>query len=215
MIEQAVMETARGRWFLLEYARRQRAAETQRMADAVDRLEQAIETLQPQLAGIVPVAPPAPPAPAPTNETAAAVAEKLSDIVWTMRERGVGDQFCVELEKQIRIIRTLRVEIETGREQTAPPAQRLIEAPPAAAATAGPTESRAPDASNAETISLGSGAFDRAAPAPPPLQMPPPWRPQGAPDAQRPHAEPAPATREIASTRLDALPLMEKIALFC
>ena len=39
MIEQAVMETARGRWFLLEYARRQRAAETQRLADLVDRLE--------------------------------------------------------------------------------------------------------------------------------------------------------------------------------
>lgn len=38
-IEAAVMETVRGRWFLLEYARRQRAAETERLVQAIDRLE--------------------------------------------------------------------------------------------------------------------------------------------------------------------------------
>lgn len=103
-IQDAVMETARGRWFLLEYARRQRAVETQRLADLVDRLERMIAD----------AAPPPPPEHElqPTHETAAAVAERLSDIVWTMRERGVGDQFCAELEKQIRVIRTLRVELE-------------------------------------------------------------------------------------------------------
>ncbi|OAI25229.1 hypothetical protein A1351_16925 [Methylosinus sp. R-45379] len=38
-IEAAVMETVRGRWFLLEYARRQRVEETERLVLAVDRLE--------------------------------------------------------------------------------------------------------------------------------------------------------------------------------
>jgi hypothetical protein len=40
-IEAAVMETARGRWFLAEYARRCRAEDTARILSAVDRLEKA------------------------------------------------------------------------------------------------------------------------------------------------------------------------------
>ncbi len=38
-IQEAVMETARGRWFLMEFARRQRAAETQKLLEAISRLE--------------------------------------------------------------------------------------------------------------------------------------------------------------------------------
>ena len=38
-IEQAVMETARGRWFLTEFARRQRASDTKILLDAIRRLE--------------------------------------------------------------------------------------------------------------------------------------------------------------------------------
>ena len=39
-IETAVMETARGRWFLKEYARRNRHADTQAILEAVDRLKE-------------------------------------------------------------------------------------------------------------------------------------------------------------------------------
>jgi hypothetical protein len=39
-IETAVMETARGRWFLKEYARRNRNADTQVVLEAVDRLKE-------------------------------------------------------------------------------------------------------------------------------------------------------------------------------
>ncbi|WP_210484733.1 hypothetical protein [Microvirga antarctica] len=42
-IEAAVMETARGRWFLREYARRNRNADTDTVLDAVNRLQ--IDTL--------------------------------------------------------------------------------------------------------------------------------------------------------------------------
>ena len=41
-IEQAVMETARGRWFLAEYARRNRHADTVTVLDAIGRLESAV-----------------------------------------------------------------------------------------------------------------------------------------------------------------------------
>ncbi|MDB5643293.1 MAG: hypothetical protein JWN07_2610 [Hyphomicrobiales bacterium] len=39
LIEAAVLETARGRWFLAEHARRERAAERSRLMFSVQRLE--------------------------------------------------------------------------------------------------------------------------------------------------------------------------------
>ncbi|HEY8383176.1 MAG TPA: hypothetical protein VIL09_13590 [Microvirga sp.] len=41
-IEAAVMETDRGRWFLREYSRRNRTADTEMLLDAIGRLEQAV-----------------------------------------------------------------------------------------------------------------------------------------------------------------------------
>jgi chemotaxis protein CheZ len=41
-IESAVMETARGRWFLAEYARRNRSADTTMLLTALDRIESAL-----------------------------------------------------------------------------------------------------------------------------------------------------------------------------
>ncbi|HEX8164326.1 MAG TPA: hypothetical protein VF601_00895 [Beijerinckiaceae bacterium] len=41
-IAEAVMETARGRWFLAEFARRNRTADTAVLLDAIGRLEQAV-----------------------------------------------------------------------------------------------------------------------------------------------------------------------------
>lgn len=49
-IENAVMETARGRWFLAEYARRHRAADTTMLLDAIKRLEITIQDQTPALA---------------------------------------------------------------------------------------------------------------------------------------------------------------------
>jgi hypothetical protein len=43
-IEAAVLETARGRWFLAEYARRQRAAESNALMEAIERLEAKVTT---------------------------------------------------------------------------------------------------------------------------------------------------------------------------
>src|SRR5689334_24152861 len=43
-IEAAVMETARGRWFLGEFARRNRTADTNLLLEAIGRLEQVVAT---------------------------------------------------------------------------------------------------------------------------------------------------------------------------
>jgi uncharacterized cupredoxin-like copper-binding protein len=45
-IREAFMETSRGRWFLAEYAKRNRSADTAMVLDAVARIEQTIETQQ-------------------------------------------------------------------------------------------------------------------------------------------------------------------------
>ena len=47
-LESAVMESARGRWFLAEYARRNRAADTMMLLDALKKLENvAADTAKP------------------------------------------------------------------------------------------------------------------------------------------------------------------------
>ncbi len=43
-IEEAVLETARGRWFLAEYARRNRQADTQMLLTAIGRLEDVVRS---------------------------------------------------------------------------------------------------------------------------------------------------------------------------
>ena len=45
-IREAFMETSRGRWFLAEYAKRNRSADTAMVLEAVARIEQTIETQQ-------------------------------------------------------------------------------------------------------------------------------------------------------------------------
>jgi hypothetical protein len=45
-IREAFMETARGRWFLGEYAKRNRNADTRLVLDQMARIEQMVETLQ-------------------------------------------------------------------------------------------------------------------------------------------------------------------------
>jgi hypothetical protein len=102
-IEAAVMETARGRWFLIEYDRRRRAAETAQLLEAVTRLERAVgsghlalEAPPKQVVIAGPVAEPLP--------HASAVAERLQDIAWNMRERGFDDAICGAIEEQARLV---------------------------------------------------------------------------------------------------------------
>lgn len=90
-IEEAVMETARGRWFLSEFARRIRAQDTQRVLDAIARLERASLPVQMEHAQV----------------HARAIGERLMDIGWRLRECGFDDAMCHALEREASAVLAL------------------------------------------------------------------------------------------------------------
>ncbi|MGE3244876.1 MAG: hypothetical protein AB7F96_07515 [Beijerinckiaceae bacterium] len=138
LIEDAVMDTARGRWFLREYARRIRANETAQVLDAIGRLEamvanRPVEATPAETDAPAGFAPPAVPA---GCNTALAVQEKLLDIVWYMRERGFDGRLCAAIRGeamklgQIAEVRQSSDQ-DAGRHDAAAPAPSLPPAVPA------------------------------------------------------------------------------------
>jgi hypothetical protein len=121
-IREAFMETARGRWFLGEYAKRNRNADTRMVLDAVARIEQTLEALQQStpdtrlaeilttISDIVDQA----------TELAAAAADGLAiddrlapihrgarilkEISWRWREIGAESRICDSIESQVDAI---------------------------------------------------------------------------------------------------------------
>lgn len=88
-IEQAVMETSRGRWFLTEFARRHKAADTAVLLDAIRRLEAQIQSMSGE---------PDDGAPARTD---ASVADSSDD--------GSGyDEIADKLDRTTQLVRRLR-----------------------------------------------------------------------------------------------------------
>lgn len=95
-IEAAVLETARGRWFLREFARRARAADTARLLDAVARIERVVTGGQ-ALTAI----------PFDAEEPARALEERhdrLAEIAWMLRERGYDGDICALIEREARAV---------------------------------------------------------------------------------------------------------------
>lgn len=99
-IEAAVMETARGRWFLAEYARRMRAAETAKLLEAVTRIERTLRVSEYDLhqQQVVALSPPE------MGQAVAAIQERLSEIAWSLRERGFDERACAQIEAQARAL---------------------------------------------------------------------------------------------------------------
>lgn len=93
-IEAAVMETVRGRWFLLEYARRQRAAETGRLVQAIDRLERYVSSQS--NAFEAPAAPE--PEGASIDRWRRRTAVRARDLARALRERGLDEDLCAQAE---------------------------------------------------------------------------------------------------------------------
>ena len=97
LIEDAVMETPRGRWFLREFAQRIRAVETAKLLDAISRLQDSVngatrvEIVSTKMA-VSEVS-----TPGVDLEQVMAVQEKLLDMVWYMRERGFDGRLCTAL----------------------------------------------------------------------------------------------------------------------
>jgi chemotaxis regulatin CheY-phosphate phosphatase CheZ len=141
-IEYAVMETARGRWFLKEYAQRNRTADTQMLLAAIERLEgvvtserqtqsmdrlrfdllemaKAITRTKSEIASIRPndgaqtdlvVASEALDGIVRTTERATSeileAAEHVQEAAWTLREEGVHEGLCDELDRRATEIYT-------------------------------------------------------------------------------------------------------------
>ncbi|QGM97239.1 hypothetical protein [Methylocystis parvus] len=80
-IEAAVASTARGRLFLAEHARRARGAEGARMLAAIERLEARLEAQR---------------ALAPAE--AFSLADRLTELSWSLRESGVEDFVCGQID---------------------------------------------------------------------------------------------------------------------
>jgi hypothetical protein len=88
----AVLETARGRWFLHEYARRNRNADTGTLLAAIDRIESLLKTRD-----VLPEAAGTPPVPASVSATLV----HLRDIAENLIECGAPTYLCNDLLRRI------------------------------------------------------------------------------------------------------------------
>ena len=122
-IEAAVMETARGRWFLAEYARRNRAADTRMLLGAIDKLERVIRERNDigdsggrhppreaaEIAAVIAEARRESAAVGPVSAEATAkiltAAAQIQQIAWALRERGLDRTACDALHARAAAIR--------------------------------------------------------------------------------------------------------------
>jgi hypothetical protein len=187
-IREAFMETSRGRWFLGEYAKRNRNADTRMVLDAVERIE---ETLAAQRQ----------PPPVPDNGLAEALAairgalgearaaaasaidgldleqnlapvrkgaRVIREIAWRLREIGADSRICDLIDSQVGAIEAACGEISsTGARDALSAAFGLIEGrieefdePDAAAPAPKPTAEAAQSPSLTQSDEVPAGAAD-------------------------------------------------------
>jgi hypothetical protein len=120
-IREAFMETARGRWFLGEYGKRNRNADTSMVLDAVARIEATIAAHKQAPANELPDAlvlirgllsdakdGAARTMSGPDAEAALAAVDKatriIREIAWTLREYGTDARICDMLDAQVKAI---------------------------------------------------------------------------------------------------------------
>ena len=96
-IEAAVTETVRGRWFLNEFARRNRLAETRLLLDAMARLETTVAANQTML-------PSADPSIRMLVQRIKEIAEQLDGLARDMRQDEVDDRHWSAVEHQARAV---------------------------------------------------------------------------------------------------------------
>ncbi len=220
MIEDAVMETARGRWFLKEYARRMRAAETAGLRVALERIERMIVMSHPPHAENAKQA--------DAGEKLEGVSERLLDLAWYMRERGIDSASCTSIEREAREIASVAALLNPSADDDAEPSR-------AESQEASMPPDPNPRAQEAHQEAHGGIVMDDAAAEWPPLNDEPHTRdvPQyvqafdadaeTAP-AQTKAIEPAPvqpsaptpslAERLMAFVHIERMPVRQRLALF-
>ncbi len=185
-IEAAVTETVRGRWFLNEFARRNRAGELRQILDAMTRLEGAVANGKAAL-------PPADPSVRLLMQRVKARPGQRAAVAGEMRAAGADESFARAVTEQGRAVAGLL------RGPVLPP-KAASPAPMALPAKPDP----APESAPRPDPTLKPASSPEAAAPPRPAARPTEARPPP-PDAD-------PRLRIL--DELDRLPLAEKIALF-
>ena len=184
-IEAAVTETVRGRWFLGEFARRNRTGEMRVLMEAMARLETRIETKLES--GGQPALPSADPSIRMLIQRIKEVAAQLEDVSRDMRDEGVESRFVEAVELQARAVSGMM----RGASSAKAPVPEKIAGPLAAQ----PTPSRlTPSVMRMPRANLPASL----APIPTP--------PASGPETADP--------RLAALSELDGLPLAKKLAAF-
>ena len=135
-IAAAVMETARGRWFLAEYSRSNRQSDTEMVLSAIARLERlctvpvAVPELGPELSETARAIAElrddldrggaSARLSARIQETTAGIieaAESIQEIAWTLREGGAEPELCDRLDRRATEIYGATTVIEAGANQ--------------------------------------------------------------------------------------------------
>ncbi len=201
-IEAAVTETVRGRWFLNEFARRNRAGELRQLLDAMSRLEGAVAS------GQAAVPPPADPSVRLLMQRIKEIAGQLDMLSLDMREAGVDERFASAVEKEARAVSGMM----RGTTLPRPPAQ---------------VQSKAPQPVPTKPAAQMPAQVPALVPPPVPAEVPAIEVPPRAPAEPGAAASlaPPPAMSDTASVPagdrrlavlagLDELPLRDKLALF-
>ena len=216
-IEAAVTETVRGRWFLNEFARRNRASEMRQLMDAMGRLEATVASSQSQ-----PALPSADPSIRLLIQRIKEIAGQLDGLARDMREAGVDERFCDAADLQARAVAGMMRNTVPARpspretpSQVPPPQVPApqVTAPqvpaPQVTAPQGSPQGSAPQvpASRPALVVSRNDAPTPAAPVEPAAEpAPTPDEASAAPLGDDP--------RRAALSGLDDLPLAKKLALF-
>ena len=119
-IHSAVMETSRGRWFLAEYARRNKVGDTRMLLDAIARLENVLGAGPAAVTSLAATGS----ASGPFAATAGQIAERLADICWDMRERGLADDVCAAVDRQATAVQGLARRLSSAPSPDGPAPER-------------------------------------------------------------------------------------------
>lgn len=185
-IEAAVTETVRGRWFLNEFARRNRLAETRQLLDAMARIETAVAN--------GPVAlPAADPSIRLLIQRVKEIATQLGSVAGDMRAAGVDERFAEAVDGQARAVSAMM----RGPAPAPRPALSPHEPEPR------PMPARVEVKPQVSMPRMPRAELPAAFAAPPPNSV-------VAPTPPRPGEDP----RLAALSRLDGMSLADKLALF-
>ncbi len=194
-IEAAVTETVRGRWFLNEFARRNRTTEMRQLMAAMGRLETMVASNQSQQA-----LPSADPSIRLLIQRIKDIAGQMDGLARDMRDAGVDERFCDAADLQARAVAGMMRNTVPARPA---PAEAL---PRVSSRTTPPVAAQAP-VQPPEPALVVSRVEE---PMAPPVESfaTPREQPADAPIA------PAQDPRRAALSGFDDLPLAKKLALF-